>query len=204
MLPDPFQKKSADLWPGLLTFSDVISSVSSPPQPHWPLYSSPNVPSTQSFINAPPGDSVHLVPLPGRSFPSQGHPSLPDFLQRYIQMPPYQREFCWPLYIEWLTCERICLQWRRSNPGLIPGLGRSPGKGNGSPLQYSCRGTHGQRKLAGYNPWGCKDLDTAERTQTHHTEQQPLLTVILLPCLLCLSSWYLLGPMILLCLFVYC
>ena len=22
--------------------------------------------------------------------------------------------------------------------GLIPGLGRSPGKGNGSPLQYSC------------------------------------------------------------------
>ena len=23
-------------------------------------------------------------------------------------------------------------------PGLIPGLGRSPGKGNGNPLQYSC------------------------------------------------------------------
>ena len=24
------------------------------------------------------------------------------------------------------------------NPGLIPGLGKSPGKGNGNPLQYSC------------------------------------------------------------------
>ena len=24
------------------------------------------------------------------------------------------------------------------NPALIPGLGRSPGKGNGNPLQYSC------------------------------------------------------------------
>jgi len=24
------------------------------------------------------------------------------------------------------------------NPGLIPGLGRSPGEGNGCPLQYSC------------------------------------------------------------------
>ena len=24
------------------------------------------------------------------------------------------------------------------NEGLIPGLGRSPGEGNGSPLQYSC------------------------------------------------------------------
>ena len=24
------------------------------------------------------------------------------------------------------------------DPGAIPGLGRSPGEGNGSPLQYSC------------------------------------------------------------------
>ena len=24
------------------------------------------------------------------------------------------------------------------DPGLIPGLGRSPGEGNGSPLQFSC------------------------------------------------------------------
>ena len=24
------------------------------------------------------------------------------------------------------------------NPGLIPGSGRSPGEGNGNPLQYSC------------------------------------------------------------------
>ena len=26
------------------------------------------------------------------------------------------------------------------NVGLIPGLGRSPGEGNGNPLQYSCWG----------------------------------------------------------------
>ena len=26
------------------------------------------------------------------------------------------------------------------HPGSIPGLGRSPGEGNGNPLQYSCRG----------------------------------------------------------------
>ena len=24
------------------------------------------------------------------------------------------------------------------NPGSVPGLGRSPGEGNGNPLQYSC------------------------------------------------------------------
>ena len=26
----------------------------------------------------------------------------------------------------------------QENPGLIPGSGRSPGEGNGNPLQYSC------------------------------------------------------------------
>ena len=28
----------------------------------------------------------------------------------------------------------------KGDPGLIPGLGRSPGKGNGNPLHYSCLG----------------------------------------------------------------
>ena len=36
--------------------------------------------------------------------------------------------------------------------GLIPGLGRSPGEGNGNLLQYSCLGeSHGQRSLVGYS-----------------------------------------------------
>ena len=39
--------------------------------------------------------------------------------------------------------------------GSIPGLGRSPGGGHGSPLQYSClENAHGQRSLVGYHPWG--------------------------------------------------
>ena len=37
----------------------------------------------------------------------------------------------------WRNCLRIvCLQCKRL--GLIPGSGRSPGEGNGNPLQYSC------------------------------------------------------------------
>ena len=28
--------------------------------------------------------------------------------------------------------------YKAGDPGLIPGLGRSPGEGNGNPLQYSC------------------------------------------------------------------
>ena len=36
--------------------------------------------------------------------------------------------------------------------GLIPGSGRSPGGGNGNPLQYSClKKSHGQRSLVGYS-----------------------------------------------------
>ena len=47
---------------------------------------------------------------------------------------------------------------------LIPGLGRSPGGGNGNPLQYSCLENHlGQRSLVGYGPWGRRELDTTER-----------------------------------------
>ena len=37
--------------------------------------------------------------------------------------------------------------------GSIPGSGRSPGEGNGNPLQYSCLEiSHGQISLAGYSP----------------------------------------------------
>ena len=55
--------------------------------------------------------------------------------------------------------------------GLIPGLGRPPGGGHGNPLQYSClENPHGQRSLAGYSPWGHKELDMTEQliTAQHH------------------------------------
>ena len=49
--------------------------------------------------------------------------------------------------------------------GSIPGLGRSPGGGNGNPLQYSClENPMGRRVLAGYGPQGHKELDTTELT----------------------------------------
>ena len=39
--------------------------------------------------------------------------------------------------------------------GLIPGLGRFPGEGNGNPLQYSCLWKFkGQGSLVGYSSWG--------------------------------------------------
>ena len=60
--------------------------------------------------------------------------------------------------------------------GLILGLGRSPGGGHGNPLQYSClESLQGQRSLAGYSPWGCKELDTA-----HTISQVPFVSYFLM------------------------
>ena len=51
--------------------------------------------------------------------------------------------------------------------GSIPGVGRSPGGGHGSPLQYSClENPHGQRCLEGYSPWGCKESYMTEQLST--------------------------------------
>ena len=47
--------------------------------------------------------------------------------------------------------------------GLIPGLERSPERGNSNPtIVFSPGKSHGQRSLAGYCTWGCKELDTTE------------------------------------------
>ena len=53
----------------------------------------------------------------------------------------------------------------RRDTGSIPGLGRSPGEGNGHPLQYPCLENPMERGAwRGYSPWGCKELDMTEVT----------------------------------------
>ena len=49
--------------------------------------------------------------------------------------------------------------------GLIPGSGRSPGEGNGNPLQYSCLENSLDREAcqATHSPWGYKERDTTEQ-----------------------------------------
>ena len=52
--------------------------------------------------------------------------------------------------------------------GSVPGLGRSLGGGHGNPLQYFClENLRGQRSLAGYSPWACKESDTTEGLSKH-------------------------------------
>ena len=47
--------------------------------------------------------------------------------------------------------------------GLIPGLGKVSGEGNGYPPEFLSGEFHGQRSLAGYSPWGRKESDTTEQ-----------------------------------------
>ena len=47
--------------------------------------------------------------------------------------------------------------------GSIPVLGRSPGGGNGNPLQCSCLRIPQKEKPGSYGPWGHEELDTTER-----------------------------------------
>ena len=54
------------------------------------------------------------------------------------------------------------------DPGSILGSGSSSGEGIGYPLQYSClENLHGQRSLAGYSPWGHKELNMTEQLSTY-------------------------------------
>ena len=55
-------------------------------------------------------------------------------------------------------------------PGSTSGSGRSPGEGDGNQLLYFLPGgSHGQRSLAGYSPWGHTESDPTEATSLHFT-----------------------------------
>ena len=53
----------------------------------------------------------------------------------------------------------------------IPGSGRSPGEGNGYPLQYSCleNSMDKGRSLSGCSPWGLKESGMTERLTLYFT-----------------------------------
>ena len=60
------------------------------------------------------------------------------------------------------------------DPSTIPVSGRSPGKGNGNPLQYSCMENSTDRGAwGGYSPLGRKESDMPEHTHIHTCTQMP-------------------------------
>ena len=61
-----------------------------------------------------------------------------------------------------LVAQLDCLQCRR--PGFDPWVRKIPWRREQLPTPVLLPGEfHGQRKLVGYSPWGCKESDTTER-----------------------------------------
>ena len=74
------------------------------------------------------------------------------------KLDPHYKSFIYPMYNIYvgfpggLTVKRICLQCRRY--GFDSWVGRSPGEGNGYPLQYSCLGNPMDRGPGGLQSMG--------------------------------------------------
>ena len=84
-------------------------------------------------------------------------------------LPPVASNILVSYSTDLITVVRMCLPKQEPQETQVRslGLGRSPGGEHGNPLQYSCLvNPHGQRSLACYSPWGCKELDMTEQHST--------------------------------------
>ena len=66
--------------------------------------------------------------------------------------------------------EPVCQCRRCKRPGFDPWVGKDPWRRAWQPTPvFMPRGSHGQRSLVGYSPWGCKESDATEATlaRTH-------------------------------------
>ena len=104
-----------------------------------------------------------------------------DWCKRTHSQPPHTHSFIQRTFLKRLVCVRCVSQVALvvKNPpanagdiedvGLIPGLGRSPGGGHGSPLQCSCLDNPMDRGAWGATVyWGCTESDTTEACTCPH------------------------------------
>ena len=63
------------------------------------------------------------------------------------------------------SVKSLCAMWET----WVQSLGQEYplGEGSGNLLQYSSGESHGQKSLAGYSTWGCKESDTTEEVTQH-------------------------------------
>jgi len=90
------------------------------------------------------------------------------FLLRFFSIKVLQgikyNSLCYTVgLLRWLSSKESACQCRRHLRWEFDlGLGRSPGEGNGNPLQYSCPASHMDRGAWQASQWGCKGMDTTE------------------------------------------
>ena len=78
----------------------------------------------------------------GLPFPSPGGLPYPGIKLRSLALQEESLLSEPPGKLYWTNFQRflnwVAIHYKKCDPGSIPGLGRSPGEGNGNPLQYSC------------------------------------------------------------------
>ena len=133
----------------------------------------------------------HPAAHPGKGWVSPGRAPSGEFLQRrYVDWlwTPYLTPRCLvPIPTDAFCPQDPCPHVSPSTPasggsdgkestcnvgdlGSIPGWRRSPGRGDGNPLQYSCLENHmDKRSLVGCSPCGHKESDMTERLTQHNT-----------------------------------
>jgi len=67
--------------------------------------------------------------------------------------------------------ESACQSRRITKLRFDPWIGKIPWRRKWQPIPVLLPGkSHGRRGLAGYSPWGCKELDTTEHVYAHTLE----------------------------------
>ena len=97
------------------------------------------------------------------------------------------------LHIRIFKAEEVVFR-QRTEPvrdvGPIPESGRSPGVGNGKPLQYSCLGNPMNREVwAGQGPWGRRESNTPERFSIHMHAHAPSIDIKMVSTLCGFKAW---------------
>ena len=118
--------------------------------PIWenPEWFHPEILSLTTSANSSP----HLPPLPTHRFRGLGHGYM--FVGANVQSTT---SIMWTIFYLLLDfpggSDGKASAYKVGDPGSIPGLGRSPGDGNGDPLQYSCLENPIDRE-PGSSSWG--------------------------------------------------
>ena len=82
------------------------------------------------------------------------------------------------LHMDKCDSDRKESTWNARDPGSVPGLGRSPGEGNGYLFHCFCqensmnRGSWQAGITSDPSPWGCKELDMTEKLTLSHVSVQ--------------------------------
>ena len=135
------------------------------------LYNSLSCWKVSPFLLKPSLPLIHSPFLPGHESPeSQLESCSLTGRQHFSLLVPRDHLIkVWPVSLLGLPSDSVVKNLpARGDMGSIPGWGRSPGRGNGNPVQCSCLENPMDRGAWRATAHGSEELDTPERALGHH------------------------------------